>query len=70
MRKEARAAGRDPQDVELTLGSPLPRAAEKVEWAQKLGAQRLLLSGSRHATTIEALLEETTEAAQKLQLKP
>ncbi|MDQ8706037.1 LLM class F420-dependent oxidoreductase [Streptomyces sp. LHD-70] len=70
MREEARAAGRDVEKVKLTLGAVLPSAADKVEWAEGLGADRLLLSGSRHATTVEALLEEMSEAAKKLELKP
>ncbi|EST36529.1 LLM class F420-dependent oxidoreductase [Streptomyces roseochromogenus] len=70
MRREAQEAGRDPAQIELTLGATLPRAADKVEWAGRLGADRLLLSGSQHATTVDALLEEMSEAARKLELKP
>ncbi|RVU28101.1 LLM class F420-dependent oxidoreductase [Streptomyces antnestii] len=69
LHEEARAAGRDPQEIELTLGATLPRAADKAEWAEGLGAQRLLLSGSGRATTVDALLEEMSEAARKLGLK-
>lgn len=66
VRDTAVEAGRDPGEVELTLGSTLPRAADRTQWAQDLGAERLLLSGSRHARTLDAFCEELTDCAAKL----
>lgn len=66
VRETAVEAGRDPGEVELALGSTLPRAADRTRRAQDLGAERLLLSGSRHATTLDALCEELTDCAAKL----
>lgn len=68
VRETARGAGRDPRDVELTLGATLPRAADKTEWAESLGAERLLLSGSRRATSLDAFLEEMADCSAKLGL--
>ncbi|MEB8341914.1 LLM class F420-dependent oxidoreductase [Streptomyces endophyticus] len=68
VRETAREAGRDPGDVELTLGATLPRAADRTEWAESLGADRLVLSGSRHATSLDAFLDELTACAVKVGL--
>ncbi|MFF3494490.1 LLM class F420-dependent oxidoreductase [Streptomyces sp. NPDC002795] len=68
VRETAREAGRDPGEVELTLGATLPRAAEKTEWAASLGADRLVLSGSRRATSLDAFVEEMTACAAKVGL--
>ncbi|MFI5665001.1 LLM class F420-dependent oxidoreductase [Streptomyces sp. NPDC051684] len=68
VRETAHAAGRNPEDVELTLGATLPRAAGRAEWAESLGAGRLVLSGSRQAASLEAFLEEMTACAEELGL--
>ncbi|WP_345346618.1 LLM class F420-dependent oxidoreductase [Rhodococcus olei] len=69
MRTAATDAGRDPSDVALVLGATLPRMDEsKVEWAQSLGSDRILLSASRHATTLPAALDEMAACAERMQL--
>ncbi|WP_306316835.1 MULTISPECIES: LLM class F420-dependent oxidoreductase [unclassified Streptomyces] len=72
VRESAHGAGRDPRDVELTLGAALNGAAERTEWAASLGAERLVLGGSREATSqgapVDMFLEELTGAAAALGL--
>ncbi|MFJ2742887.1 LLM class F420-dependent oxidoreductase [Streptomyces sp. NPDC087440] len=67
-RSTAKEAGRDPAALEVTLGWTLPRAHEQVEWAESMGADRMLLSGSRRATNAEALMEEMADTAAALGL--
>ncbi|MFD4467221.1 LLM class F420-dependent oxidoreductase [Rhodococcus sp. NPDC058505] len=69
MRAAAADAGRDPSEVALVLGATLPRMDEsKVEWARSLGSDRILLSASRHATTLEAVLDEMAACADRMRL--
>jgi probable F420-dependent oxidoreductase len=69
MRAAAADAGRDPSDVALVLGATLPRMDEaKVEWAESLGCDRILLSASRHATTLDAVLDEMNSCSQRMGL--
>lgn len=69
MRSAASDAGRDPAEVALVLGHVLPRMDEsKIEWANSLGSDRILLSASRRATTFEAVLDEMAECSARLGL--
>ncbi|EME14446.1 LLM class F420-dependent oxidoreductase [Rhodococcus triatomae] len=69
MRAAAADAGRDPAEVGLVLGATLPRMnAEKAEWAAGLGADRILLSASRRATTLDAVLAEMADCADLMHL--
>lgn len=69
MRAAATDTGRDPADVAVVLGATLPRTDEaKVEWARSLGSDRLLVSASRHATTLGAVLDEMAACSQRLSL--
>ncbi|MFD4183024.1 LLM class F420-dependent oxidoreductase [Rhodococcus sp. NPDC058514] len=69
MRAAATSAGRDPSEVALVLGHILPKMDEsKVEWAQSLGSDRILLSASRRATTLEAVLDEMAECSARMSL--
>lgn len=69
MRSTAVEAGRDPASVDLVLGATLGRVdAERVEQAAALGASRLLLSPSRGATDLDALVEQMAGAAARLGL--
>lgn len=71
MRSAARDAGRDPSEVELVLGATLGRVdTERVEKAAAQGADRLLLSVSRGASTIEDVLAQLESAADRLGLAP
>jgi probable F420-dependent oxidoreductase len=71
MREEAARAGRDPAAVDLVLGSTLGRAdAQRAEQAAAMGASRLLLSPSRGADTPEALADQITACARRLELTP
>lgn len=70
MRSAASEAGRDPSDVALVLGATLPRMDEsKVEWATALGSDRILLSASRHATSLDAVLDEMAACAERVGLR-
>ncbi|MFD1814701.1 LLM class F420-dependent oxidoreductase [Rhodococcus gannanensis] len=69
MRGAASDAGRDPAEVALVLGATLPRMnAEKADWAAALGADRILLSASRRATTLDAVLDEMAGCAELMNL--
>ncbi|SDD13239.1 LLM class F420-dependent oxidoreductase [Rhodococcus tukisamuensis] len=69
MRSAASDAGRDPAEVALVLGHVLPRMDEsKIDWANSLGSDRILLSASRRATTFEAVLDEMAECSARLGL--
>lgn len=69
MRAAATDAGRDPSEVALVLGATLPRLDEgKVEWARSLGSDRILLSASRRATTLDAVLDEMSACADRMAL--
>ncbi|MFF0815237.1 LLM class F420-dependent oxidoreductase [Rhodococcus sp. NPDC003318] len=69
MRTAASDAGRDPSGVALVLGATLPRMdASKAEWAAALGADRILLSASRRATTLDAVLDEMAACAERMHL--
>lgn len=69
MRSAATDAGRDPSEVSLVLGATLPRLDEgKVEWARSLGSDRILLSASRRATTLDAVLDEMSACADRMAL--
>lgn len=69
MRSAASDAGRDPAEVALVLGHVLPRMDEsKIEWANSLGSDRILLSASRRATTFDAVLDEMAECSARLGL--
>ncbi|WP_413768209.1 LLM class F420-dependent oxidoreductase [Rhodococcus pyridinivorans] len=69
MRSAAADSGRDPSEVALVLGHILPKMDEsKAEWARSLGSDRILLSPSRRATTLDAVLDEMQACAQRMSL--
>ncbi|MFE3292622.1 LLM class F420-dependent oxidoreductase [Rhodococcus sp. NPDC059234] len=69
MRTTATDAGRDPAEVSVVLGHILPKMDEaKLEWARSLGSDRILLSASRRATTLDAVLDEMAECSARMAL--
>lgn len=69
MRAAAVEAGRDPQGLDLVLGHGLHRVDQAaLDQAAHAGAGRMLLSASRRATTLEAVLEEMAGCATRLEL--
>ncbi|OHT77399.1 LLM class F420-dependent oxidoreductase [Mycobacteroides chelonae] len=69
MRAAASDAGRDPASIDLVLGHGLHRVDQAaLEQAHRSGAGRMLLSASRRATTLEAVLEEMAACASRLEL--
>lgn len=69
MRAAATDAGRDPASIDLVLGHGLHRVDQTaLEQAHRSGAGRILLSASRRATTLEAVLEEMAACASRLEL--
>ncbi|WP_078311678.1 MULTISPECIES: LLM class F420-dependent oxidoreductase [unclassified Mycobacterium] len=69
MRAEAADRGRDPAEIDLVLGHGLHRVDQAaLDQAQQIGAGRMLLSASRRATTLEAVLDEMAECASRLEL--
>ncbi|MBA0047629.1 LLM class F420-dependent oxidoreductase [Mycobacteroides sp. LB1] len=69
MRAAAADAGRDPAGVDLVLGYGLHRVDQAaLDQAAQSGAGRMLLSASRRATTLEAVLDEMAECATRLGL--
>lgn len=69
MRAAAADAGRDPASVDLVLGHGLHRVDRAVlDHAEQTGAGRMLLSASRRATTLEAVLDEMAQCATRLEL--
>lgn len=69
VRDAAAEAGRDPAGIDLVLGHGLHRVDHAaLDQAAQAGAGRMLLSGSRRATTLEAVLEEMSECATRLGL--
>ncbi|KAF0959973.1 LLM class F420-dependent oxidoreductase [Rhodococcus sp. T7] len=71
MRAAAADAGRDPADVELVLGATLPRLDEaKLDRSRDLGANRLVLSASRHAQSLDQVVDEMAACSSRLGLSP
>ncbi|MDF3303807.1 LLM class F420-dependent oxidoreductase [Rhodococcus sp. T2V] len=71
MRAAAAGAGRDPADVELVLGATLPRLDEaKLDRSRDLGANRLVLSASRHAQSLDQVVDEMAACSARLGLSP
>ncbi len=69
MRDAAAEAGRDPAGIDLVLGHGLHRVDQAaLDQAAQAGAGRMLLSGSRRATTLEAVLDEMAGCASRLEL--
>lgn len=69
MRAEAADRGRDPAEIDLVLGHGLHRVDQAaLDQAQQTGVGRMLLSASRRATTMEAVLAEMAECASRLEL--
>ena len=69
MRAAATAANRRPEEVSVVLGASLPRLDEaKLDWARGLGSDRILLSASRRATSLPAVIEEMAECSARLRL--
>lgn len=69
MRAAATDAGRDPASIDLVLGHGLHRVDQAaLEQAHRSGAGRILLSASRRATTLEAVLEGMAACASRLEL--
>lgn len=69
MRAAAVDAGRDPRGLDLVLGHGLHRVDQAaLDQAAHAGAGRMLLSASRRATTLEAVLEEMAGCATRLEL--
>lgn len=69
MRAAATDAGRDPAGVDLVLGHGLHRVDQAaLDQAAHVGAGRMLLSASRRATTLEAVLDEMEQCATRLEL--
>lgn len=69
MRDAAAEAGRDPAGIDLVLGHGLHRVDRAaLDLAAQAGAGRMLLSGSRRATTLEAVLDEMAGCASRLEL--
>ena len=67
MRDAAHDAGRDSGDVELVLGASLPRLDEaKLDRARGLGATRMVLSVSRHARTLDEVIAEMADCADRV----
>jgi probable F420-dependent oxidoreductase len=68
MREEAAACGRDPEQLELTLGHLVPAVtADKAERLQALGADRLVLAASP-LPGLAAAKDELTACAERLGL--
>ncbi|MFC0452924.1 LLM class F420-dependent oxidoreductase [Rhodococcus jostii] len=71
MRAAAADAGRDPADVDLVLGATLPRLDEaRLDRARDLGANRLVLSASRHVQSLDQVIGEMAECSARLGLSP
>jgi len=69
MRGAAAEAGRDQSAVSLVLGATLPRLDEaKIDWARGLGADRIVLSASRRATSLDLVIDEMSQCADRLGL--
>ncbi|TDZ44602.1 LLM class F420-dependent oxidoreductase [Mycobacteroides franklinii] len=69
MRTAAVDAGRDPASIDLVLGHGLHRVDHAaLDQAAQAGAGRMLLSASRRATTLEAVLDEMAQCATRLEL--
>ncbi|MUM19691.1 LLM class F420-dependent oxidoreductase [Mycobacterium sp. CBMA271] len=69
MRAAADDAGRDPAGIDLVLGHGLHRVEQaSLDQAAQAGAGRMLLSVSRRATTLEAVLDEMAACASRLEL--
>ena len=69
MRAAAVAAGRSPEEISVVLGASLPRLdTAKLDWARQLGSDRILLSASRRATSLPAVIEEMAECSARLRL--
>ncbi|TDZ94970.1 LLM class F420-dependent oxidoreductase [Mycobacteroides salmoniphilum] len=69
MRAAATDAGRNPAEIDLVLGHGLHRVDQAaLDQAQQTGAGRMLLSASRRATTLEAVIDEMAQCATRLEL--
>ncbi|MFA4084488.1 LLM class F420-dependent oxidoreductase [Mycobacteroides salmoniphilum] len=69
MRAAAADMGRDPAEIDLVLGHGLHRVDKAaLGQAQQTGAGRMLLSASRRATTLEAVIDEMAQCATRLEL--
>lgn len=67
MRAAAARAGRDPAEVSLVLGATLRRLDEAgLERARGLDADRIVLSASRRATSMDLVIEEMAECSKRL----
>ncbi|MET8800652.1 LLM class F420-dependent oxidoreductase [Nocardia sp. NPDC004568] len=67
MRTAAARAGRDPAEISLVLGATVRRVDEaELDRARGLGADRILLSASRRATTMDLVIEEMAECSKRL----
>lgn len=67
MRAAATAAGRDPAAVSLVLGATLRRVDEaELDRARGLGADRIVLSASRRATSMDLVIEEMAQCSKRL----
>ncbi len=69
MREAATGAGRDPQEVSLVLGAGLHRLDEaKLDWARSLGSDRILVSASGRADSLDKVIDEMAECSARLGL--
>ncbi|WP_078282983.1 LLM class F420-dependent oxidoreductase [Mycobacteroides franklinii] len=69
MRTAAVDVGRDPASIDLVLGHGLHRVDHAaLDQAAQAGAGRMLLSASRRATTLGAVLDEMAQCASRLEL--
>ncbi|WP_063036274.1 LLM class F420-dependent oxidoreductase [Nocardia grenadensis] len=67
MRAAATRAGRDPAKISLVLGATLRRLdGAELDRARRLGADRIVLSASRRATSMDLVIEEMAECAKRL----
>ncbi|NLU81662.1 LLM class F420-dependent oxidoreductase [Rhodococcus sp. HNM0569] len=67
MRGAAAEAGRTADDVELVLGATLPRLDErKLAWAREQGAGRIVLSASRHVRSLDDVIAEMADCAERV----
>ncbi|MEU1521103.1 LLM class F420-dependent oxidoreductase [Nocardia rhamnosiphila] len=67
MRAAAARAERDPAEISLVLGATLRRVDEaELDRARGLGADRMMLSASRRATSMDLVIEEMAECSKRL----
>lgn len=69
LRAAAEKADRNPDEVSLVLGGGLHRLdEEKLDAARSQGADRIILSASRRATTLELVIDEMAACSTRLGL--